>query len=725
MNAQRSARLPWVLWGGTLALLVATMALTIRNGSFSEDVPFIPIAVVVLTGYATVGAVIASRFPRNPVGWLFMLVGMAFLLQGFTSEYVTYTYETSPGSLPFGRAAALVSDTSIFFAVVPIPLLFLLFPAGTLLSPRWRPVAWAVFGFFGLGLVADGVRTRMLDVGSASILNPLAIESLQRFLGPVLTVATFGAIGATLASAAALFVRFRRARGEERQQVRWVAYGAAIAMFFLLALLVTGIGLGPIETSPLLNEISFYLFFLTVGLGIPLAAAVAMFRYRLYDLDIVIKKTVVAGVLATFIALVYLGVVIAVPLVIRGTAGTTTDLFSLAAAVIVALAFNPVRRAGRRLADRLVYGERATPYEVLSEFSERVAETYSTDDVLPRMAQILAAGSGATEAAIWLRVGFELRPAASWPDGARPGKPLRMRGEELPGLGPQTSAFPVRHQRELLGAVSVTMPANDPMNPSKEALVRDLASQAGLVLRNVRLIEEVRASRQRIVAAQDQERRRIERDIHDGAQQQLVALAVKLRLLEQLTRKDPDRAAAMAAELQAEANDAMQNLRDLARGIYPPLLSDKGLVVALESQSRKANVPVEIDGHGVGRYPQDVESTVYFCVLEALQNVAKYAGASRVSVRLAADDGQLRFDVTDDGVGFDPEAETIGTGLQSMADRVEAIGGTFEIRSEPGHGTTIRGRVIAGEGARPGPAAERTAAVAGTPGNDEPPRRKR
>ena len=250
------------------------------------------------------------------------------------------------------------------------------------------------------------------------------------------------------------------------------------------------------------------------------------------------------------------------------------------------------------------------------------------------------------------------------------------------------------------------MPANDPMNPSKEALVRDLASQAGLVLRNVRLIEELRASRQRIVAAQDQERRRIERDIHDGAQQQLVALAVKLRLLEQLTRKDPDRAGALASELQAEANDAMQNLRDLARGIYPPLLSDKGLVAALEGQARKANVPVEIDGHGVGRYPQDVESTVYFCVLEALQNVAKYARASRVSVRLAAEYGQLRFDVTDDGVGFDPEAETSGTGLQSMADRVEAIGGTVEIRSEPGHGTTIRGRVLAREGARPGPAAE-------------------
>jgi signal transduction histidine kinase len=692
MTTPRSARLPWILWGATLALLVATLVLTVRNGSLSEDVPFVPIAIVVLTGYVTVGAVIASRFPRNPVGWLFMLAGMAFLLNGFASEYVTYAFETSPGSLPFGRAASLVADTVIFFAVLPIPLLFLLFPTGTLPSPRWRPVAWAVFGFFGLSLVVDGVRTRMLDAGDARIPNPLAIESLQRFLDPVLTVAAFGAVGATLASAAALFIRFRRADGEERQQIRWVAYAPAIALFFFLATFVTGIGIGPNETSAP-NEISFLLLFLTVGIGIPLAAAIAMFRYRLYDLDIVIKKTVVAGVLAAFIALVYLGVVIAVPLVIRGTAGTTADLFSLAAAIIVALAFNPVRRAARRLADRLVYGNRASPYEVLSEFSERVAETYSTDDVLPRMAQIVAAGTGATEAAIWLRVGSDLRPAASWPDAARAGNPVRMRGEELPGLGPQTSAFPVRHQRELLGAVSVRMPANDPMNTSKEALVRDLASQAGLVLRNVRLIEELRASRQRIVAAQDQQRRRIERDIHDGAQQQLVALAVKLRLADAMVDKDTVKAHDLLTQIQQEANRALQDLRDLARGIYPPLLADKGLAAAVEAQARKSPVPVAVRADGIGRYSQEVEAAVYFCVLEGLQNALKHADPTQTTVRLAASDGQLTFQIADDGRGFDTAVGAQGTGLQGMADRLDAIGGTLEVTSAPGRGTTVTGRL--------------------------------
>ncbi len=690
MTAQRSARLPWILWGATLALLVATMVITVRNGSLSEDVPFIPIAVVVLTGYVTVGAVIASRLPRNPVGWLFMLVGMAFLLNGFASEYVTYTFETSPGSLPFGRAAALVSDTSIFFAVVPIPLLFLLFPTGTLPSPRWRPVAWALFGFGGLGLVADGVRTRMLDAGSVSIPNPLAIEGLQRFLGPVLTVAAFGTIGATLASAAALFVRFRRAQGEERQQTRWVAYGAAIAMFFFLALLVTGFGLGPNETSPA-NDVAFYLFFLAVGLGIPLAAGVAILKYRLWDLDIVLKKAVVAAVLVILIsaaALVLLGIVGGI------VVGPLSDnpAAMLLAGLAIGLLFWPLRRIARLIADRLVYGRRATPYEVLTEFSERLAETYSTQDVLLRMADVLHAATGAATATVWLRIGNQLRPAAGWPEEGEVPLPLLAPAGSLPEL-PGDLAVEVRDQGELLGALAVTMPANDPLDRPRERIVRDLAGQAGLVLRNVRLIEELRASRQRLVKAQDEGRRTIERNIHDGAQQQLVALAVKLRLADAMVDKDQAKAHDLLGQIQHETNRALQDLRDLARGIYPPLLADKGLAAAVEAQARKSSIPIVVEADGVGRFPQEIEAAVYFCVLEGLQNALKHADPTQATVRLAATNGQLTFEIADDGRGFDPAAGAYGTGLQGMADRMDAIGGTLEVRSAPGEGTTVTGRL--------------------------------
>ena len=221
----------------------------------------------------------------------------------------------------------------------------------------------------------------------------------------------------------------------------------------------------------------------------------------------------------------------------------------------------------------------------------------------------------------------------------------------------------------------------------------DLATQAGLVLRNVRLIEDLRASRQRLVAAQDEERRKLERDIHDGVQQQLVALSVKLRLAEQMTAKDTVRAKAVLGGLQTDATDALEDLRDLARGIYPPLLADKGLTVAIEAQARKAVVPTTVSSEGIERYPRDIESTVYFCTLEAMNNVAKYAEASAAEITLAQRDGTLRFRVRDDGRGFDVSEHAMGTGLQGITDRVEAVGGSVVIESHPGAGTEIRGTV--------------------------------
>ncbi|MCA1726885.1 MAG: sensor histidine kinase [Actinobacteria bacterium] len=223
----------------------------------------------------------------------------------------------------------------------------------------------------------------------------------------------------------------------------------------------------------------------------------------------------------------------------------------------------------------------------------------------------------------------------------------------------------------------------------------DVAQQAGLVLGNVRLIEELRASRQRLVAAQDEERRRLERDIHDGAQQQLVAMSVKLRLARNLSAKDPARAAEMLDQLQRENQETLETLRDLARGIYPPLLADQGLAAALAAQGRKASVPVEVQGNGTGRYPQEVEAAAYFCCLEAMQNVAKYAEASRIRIRVWSEDGILAFSVEDDGRGFDRISTPTGSGLRNMGDRIDALGGTLEITSSPGTGTTVTGRIPA------------------------------
>jgi signal transduction histidine kinase len=340
----------------------------------------------------------------------------------------------------------------------------------------------------------------------------------------------------------------------------------------------------------------------------------------------------------------------------------------------------------------LVYGQRATPYEVLSEFSDRVGGSFATDDVLPRAAQLLGQGTGATRAEVWLRVEDELSLAAVWPEGEGAGRTLALVSGELPSKEDASLWVPVGHRGELLGALAVTKPANEPLTPAERALVSDLASQAGLVLRNVALIAELRASRQRLVRAQDDERRRLERNLHDGSQQQLVALSVKVRLAQSLLGKQDDRAREMLDEIQADSQSALEDLRDLARGIYPPLLADKGLAAALDAQARKSPVSISIDPNGTGRYPQEIEAAVYFCVLEALNNMAKYAEASRVTVRLSEHEGSLRFEVTDDGRGFD-SAGTAGTGLRGMADRLDAIGGRLQVASQPGHGTSVVGEV--------------------------------
>jgi len=265
---------------------------------------------------------------------------------------------------------------------------------------------------------------------------------------------------------------------------------------------------------------------------------------------------------------------------------------------------------------------------------------------------------------------------------------------------PADRILPVRHQGEVLGALSVSKRPGESLTPTEGRLLADLAAQVGLVLKNVGLreqllarLEEIRASRQRLVAAQDEERRRIERNIHDGAQQHLVALAIKLSLTESMIGTDTDGERELLAELRRDAAGAVEDLRDLARGIYPPLLASGGLVTALAAQAKKAPVPTSVTADGVGRYPQDVEAAVYFCVLEALQNVAKYACASSAQVQLAASGHDLVFEVSDDGAGFDPGSEAYGTGLQGMADRLQAHGGSLDVRSSPGAGTTILGRL--------------------------------
>ena len=631
--------------------------------------------------FALTGLILAKKRPGNRIGWLFLIGAVGAGLQGLSEAFAIWAVAGKGSTTVIARLAAVGEDWVWMLGFGSGALTLALFPDGKPLSRRWSRWIWVCVAGTLVSVVAFVLTTRPLVFSGVD--NPLGVRGMYEISNA--TIVFFFLL--LLTGLASLVVRFRRTVGEEHEQMKWLASSAVIVVgaftvYFIVYMVTRGDA-----SSPVANVLESLIVF---GVAtIPVSIGVGVLKYRLYDIDVVIRKTVVFGIAAVMLTGVFVVAAVLIGVVVSGNDTTVHVVVALG----VGLLFEPARRLATRIADRLVFGGRATPYEVLTEFTRRASGAYETADVLPRIAQIAAAGVGATGARVWVRVGDVLQPQASTGD-LGPVAPVPVSGTELPTL-PDDHAVAVVHRGELLGAIGVTMPANDPMTSEKARLVDDLAAQAGAVLANVRLIEELRASRQRLVAAHDEERRRIERNIHDGAQQQLVALTVKLRLAEQLADRDAAKTKEMLAQLQMEATEALEDLRDLARGIYPPLLADKGLVAALESQARKAPVPTTVDADGIGRYPQEAEAAVYFCCLEALQNVAKYANASRVTLTLSDGDGRLAFTVVDDGAGFDTAHIGYGTGLQGMADRLAALNGYLEVRSEPGNGTTVTGALPA------------------------------
>ena len=267
---------------------------------------------------------------------------------------------------------------------------------------------------------------------------------------------------------------------------------------------------------------------------------------------------------------------------------------------------------------------------------------------------------------------------------------------------------PISHGGELLGLIVVERPAEaGAFSEEDDRVLTELARQAGLAFHNVQLdaalqttldelrkqADELRESRARIVATADAERRRVERDLHDGAQQHLVALAVNLRLTRDIIADDPTGGTEMLDQMAEDVQVTIRELRELAHGIYPPLLADAGLPEALRAAAARCTIPVAVSADGIGRYSQVVETAIYFCCLEALQNAAKHAPEASAQVRIWEESGGLLFTVSDNGPGFDPERARAGHGFVNMADRLGAIGGTVRWESQPGRGSTISGSV--------------------------------
>ena len=679
----RPARWPWIGVAAFFLIAAGTCVLVGVNGeSVAAQIPL----VIAFGMFAVVGALIVSRDRQNVIG--LMLLGPALIIVTLSAACgEAFTWLVLQGADGIGVALlGFANNLGWLLAILPVVLFLpLLFPDGHLPSPRWKVLVWAIsvllVALFLSLLFGQERFTGSTD--AIGIANPFYIAAVGRLpkLDPVVGV-LFPVF--CLLSISSLILRFRRSTGVVRQQIKWVVFG------FLFA--VVGVSIGGWISGSVLASIVLGVAFL----AFPLSIGIAVLRFHLYDLDVVVKKTVVYAALALFATVVYLALVVG----LGATFGRGSSFLTMVAAVIVAVTFQPARAWLTRFANRIVYGKRATPYEVLTEFSERVGDAYADEDVLPRMARVLGEGIGAERADVWLAVDHELHDVAAWPTDSVDVAPIPLPNGTVPTIEGVDRVFPVQHGGELLGALAVRKPASDPVTPSDEKLMSDLAGQAGLVLRNVRLTEELKlrlldlkAAQKRIVSAQDEERRKLERNIHDGAQQQLVALQVRQRLVEQLIDRDPAKAKEIVAQLQTDTGSALQDLRDLARGIYPPLLADEGLAAALTAQARKAALPVTVEAAGIGRFSPSVEAAVYFSVLEALQNVAKYAAATSAQVLVANGDGELRFEVRDDGNGFDPTQTGYGTGLQGIADRLATLDGTVQLRSAPGEGATVLGSI--------------------------------
>ncbi|MGN6242408.1 MAG: GAF domain-containing sensor histidine kinase, partial [Motilibacteraceae bacterium] len=470
-----------------------------------------------------------------------------------------------------------------------------------------------------------------------------------------------------------------------------------------------------------------------------LVAASPLTRRARQVLDVC--AVVVAGAVLTSLAVAV--AVLALGRLPRADEERVALLAAVLGGAVAVLAARPVVGTATEAMRRLVGRRRHSPWQVLATFGERASRGVPLEELLRQLCESLRASLALSSVQVWTLDGDRLVPAMAVPsaalsygpsegiDGAGLGVLERatVAGEGwartwLPPLlegapaGPVRIA-PARHGGQVLGLVVARRPVQgEPFAEADERALGELAGRLGVVLHNAaldaalqetlddlrRANAELRASRSRLVAAADAERRRIERDLHDGAQQHLVALAVNLGLARQLLTESPEEAGEVLAALSGDVQATIAELRSLAHGIYPPLLLDSGLAEALRAAAVRSPAAAVVRAEGVGRYPAQVEAAVYFCCLEALANAGKHAPGARVEVVLADDGGRLRFTVRDDGPGFDPAVVgAAGHGLVNMADRVGAVGGSVRWDSAPGRGTTVTGEV---------PVAERPAAAA-------------
>ncbi len=630
-----------------------------------------------------IGTLLVLRRPGNVIGTILVAMGAVWTL--------ILAADVSIESLADRGHDSAVSWLALVFMIATIPMLWLGNIAIWLVFPQGRPSTISAGRFLrisagytvALAVAHVFARPRILSPGEAGYPHPFLDEAVAEGVGEVMDVLVVVLLFfAGFLAAGMLVARSRHSDPTERRQIAWVALGYVLSnALLLLNALGQPLGAGEDRAGIVLDSVAF--LFIAVTLG------VAIMKYRLFDIDVIISKSVMYLGLLAAITAVY-ALVVVLPLVVIGASDDEGPglLLPIVATAVVAVTFEPIRSRMQRWANRLVYGKRSTPYEVLSQLTARLSETGgggNTDD----LARLVAEGTGADQAVVWVERDDLLRPAGMW---AAPGADAKMPSPiKRLTSGELVEMADVRHEGERLGAVSILKPSNDPVTPADRELLSDVAAGAALVLRNIALNDEleawateVRRSRRRLIEAQDSERHRLERDLHDGAQQQVVALKVKMGIARTIAeREGADDIAARIVALGDDTQHAVDALRVVAHGIYPPLLESEGLAPALRAVERSSVIPVDLDVAGLDRYGRPAEETVYFCVTEALER-ARMSGATSARVGVAGQNGEL---VTEIDLG----SLTTELDLTAVSDRVDAAGGTFVIENRPNCGPRITG----------------------------------
>ena len=666
---------------GVMTLAVAASMLAVRNGESGSLPTLGPSAVL----SALLGAVLIALRPRNPVGWCFFVTSGAFTVGLVAAQYAIAGLVTDPGSLP-GAEFALWLQTWVYQpALIPFSVLMpLYFPDGRLPSSRWRPVVLAALLLMVITGVLSALRpgdTHLLDVPMD---NPYGLTALSD-LGPVGNFLP-GVLWLSLmlASTTSLFVRFRRGNKVEREQIAWLAYAVALtAVAFVVDAIVAAFA--P-EIYP-----QVFVVVQVFPVVVPIAATVAILRYRLFDIDRLINRTLLYVVLTICVIGIYIAVVTGLGAVFDAVQGAPA--LSLLATGIVAVLFAPLRDRLQRLIDRWVYGDRADPFRALTMLGRRLESSLPPESVLPTVASTVADALHVPYTAVEVisrnefgDIGFRTAAehGAPRPEDAQPiTVPLSYAGAQVGRL------VLAGHHRTI------------DLSPSDRRVLRDLGSQIGIALhasqselQAVRLAEDLQRSRERLVTAREEERRRIGRDLHDGLGPQLAGLTMTLEAARELVRTDPTHAEQLLAGLLEQADLAVDQVRRISHELRPPALDALGLIGALRSHAiGRHRVPVSVDAPAeLSGLPAAVEAAAYLIALEALRNVDVHSGATACRLTLCVDEPPrprtLRIRIDDDGLGIPGDAQ-LGVGLVSMRERAAELGGSCHLTPGRVGGTTV------------------------------------